>query len=64
MTNLPHVIAGTPLPLSEEHVRVYKAYCREHNLPMAARLMRADVMNAAVDWWNALGTETGEEEGT
>ncbi len=64
MTDLPHVIAGTPLPLSEEHIRVFEAYCREHHLPMAGLRETADKVNAAVDWWNALGTETGEEEGT
>jgi hypothetical protein len=49
-----HVIVGeTP---SEELLRIYEAYLREHDMPVAGarRIPTAAVMNEAIDWWNQI----------
>ncbi len=58
MTDLPHVIAAGAA--TEEHIRVVEAYCREYDLPSPGANPRADVVNAAVDWWNAGAAERQE----
>lgn len=62
MTDLPHVIVGQS-GASEEHQRVFEAWWREHNdgPPPGGSRITAAMYNAAVDWWNALGTEAIEE---
>lgn len=60
MTDLPHVIAGQPVPLAEEYIRVLEAFVREFDLPPDRRVLTAGNVNAAVDWWNGLQAEGRE----
>lgn len=65
MSTLPNLVAGDPV--SEEHIRVFEAYLREHDLPVAGARPTDVLMNQAVDWWNALGPESagaGEADAT
>lgn len=62
MTDLPHVIAGHHL--TEEHTRVFEAYLRERDMPLAGHrsIPTAAAVNEAVDWWNALKPEAAGQE--
>lgn len=56
MTELPSLVVGGPV--SEEHIRVFEAYLRAHDMPVAGARWTEAVMNDAVKWWNALGPES------
>lgn len=55
MSELPRVIAGQPV--TEEHFRIFEAYLREHEMPVAGQRMTEKTLNAAIDWWNALDAQ-------
>lgn len=59
MTDLPHIAVGDPV--TEEHWRIFEAYLREHDLPVAGARITEAVMNRAIDWWNAIEPD-GEGE--
>lgn len=60
MTDLPHVIAGRPV--TEEHFRIFEAWLREHDMPVAGARPTDVTMNQAIDWWNGLRPEAEAEE--
>ncbi len=55
MTDIPHVTADWrhPVTLSEEVTRITEAYCREHDLYIQDFIRDTDLINLAIDWWNA-----------
>lgn len=59
MSNLPHVAVGQPA--TEEHLRVFEAFLRAHDIPVAGSRRTAATMNEAVDWWNHLDQPTATE---
>lgn len=39
---------------TEEHIRVFEAYRRDHAMPWAGQIPTAAMYNVTVDWWNGL----------